>query len=128
TRRANAEPARSSGLRPAYVTVVTAALIAGALTLGPQVVVHGADHAGAAMTGGARGLGFADVVDTVKPAVFAVRVKLAASGPSFDLPSASNQSFREINPSQNAPDSRAAPFVAVAQGSGFFISADGYGV
>ena len=89
-----------------------------------------------------RPVGFADIVEKVKPAVFAVRVKVNA-GPensSFQggqLPQGFERFFRrfgeDMNPDmpnrggsdmpQRGPRQRAS-----GQGSGFFISADGYAV
>jgi serine protease Do len=118
--------ARFLGVRPAHVAIVsTAFLIAGTWTLAPRIV-HAPPHAAPAVVDAtsSRSLGFADLVDTVKPAVFAVRVKLASTSRAFDLPGTANRSLREINPSQNSPLGASPP--AVAQGSGFFISPDGY--
>ena len=88
-----------------------------------------------------RPVGFADIVEKVKPAVFSVRVKVNA-GPqnsSFEgqLPQGFERFFRrfgeDMNPDmpnrggsdmpQRSPRQRAS-----GQGSGFFISADGYAV
>ena len=72
--------------------------------------------------------GFADVVDRVKPAVIGVTVKVENSDASESL----NELFEKfgLNP-RGKPDrnERQQPHRAqVAQGSGFFISADGYAV
>jgi serine protease Do len=88
-----------------------------------------------------RPVGFADIVEKVKPAVFAVRVKVNA-GPqnsSFEgqLPQGFERFFRRFGedmlpdmPNRGNPDmpQRGPRQRASGQGSGFFISADGYAV
>jgi serine protease Do len=88
---------------------------------------------------------FAGVVRSVKPAVISVRVKVAETGPE-DLSSQENERnereekrppffrrppfdrfFRDFG-MPNSPDGRVRPHLALAQGSGFFISSDGYAV
>jgi serine protease Do len=85
-------------------------------------------------------MGFADIVDKVKPAVISVRVKVAANpkmmGLEGDLPSAPNSQierfFRRFGMPEgmNPDDPRGAPRnrMVTGQGSGFFTSADGYAV
>jgi serine protease Do len=68
-----------------------------------------------------RPAGFADVVDKVKPAVISVRVKIAAG--------ARGKEFSRL--SKDSPGARSSSrsrSVLTGQGSGFFISADGYAV
>lgn len=87
-----------------------------------------------------RPMGFADIVDKVKPAVISVRVKVA-SGPKMmgfegDLPFPPNSQierfFRRFGMPEgtNPDDQRGTPRnrMVTGQGSGFFISADGYAV
>jgi serine protease Do len=87
-----------------------------------------------------RPMGFADIVDKVKPAVISVRVKVA-SGPKMmgfegDLPFPPNSQierfFRRFGMPEgtNPDDQRGTPRnrLVTGQGSGFFISADGYAV
>jgi serine protease Do len=84
-------------------------------------------------------LGFADLVNKVKPAVISVRVKMT-EGPTLSsnsngddgLPfppgSPMDKFFRQFGipiPQQGAPQGRQ---VVTGEGSGFFISADGYAV
>jgi serine protease Do len=85
-------------------------------------------------------IGFADVVETVKPAVVSVRVKTAPEGPSMegDLPGMfkdlpEGHPFRRFFEEYGFPNEggrggqRKAPRqFGQAQGSGFFISDDGY--
>ena len=87
--------------------------------------------------GAERPMGFADIVEKVKPAVVSVRVKLA-SGPKMmgfegDTPFPPNveRFFRRFGlPEGATPEERRAPreHLVTGQGSGFFISADGYAV
>jgi serine protease Do len=87
--------------------------------------------------GDQRPMGFADIVEKVKPAVISVRVKLA-SGPKMmgfqgDMPFPPNveRFFRRFGlPEGATPEERRAPreHLVTGQGSGFFISADGYAV
>jgi serine protease Do len=86
-----------------------------------------------------RPMGFADVVEKVKPAVISVRVKVA-SGPKMmgfegDLPFPPNSQierfFRRFGmPEGRMPEAPRGPQnrLVTGQGSGFFISADGYAV
>src|SRR5262244_2409684 len=86
-----------------------------------------------------RPMGFADIVDKVKPAVMSVRVKTAGGakmmGFEGDLPSPPNSQierfFRRFGlPEGATPDEPRAPRnrLVTGQGSGFFITADGYAV
>src|SRR5712691_4549811 len=83
--------------------------------------------------GAARPVGFADIVERVKPAVFGVRVKIEPTGGSgATSPNGPLDKFFQefgLNP-HDEPEQGRAPrrHVEVAQGSGFFISADGYAV
>jgi serine protease Do len=84
-------------------------------------------------------VGFADIVEKVKPAVISVRVKVdngsatTGLGEGRDLPPGLREFFRRFG----APDmpqgpqgmpGRRGPNFMTGQGSGFFISADGYAV
>jgi len=87
-----------------------------------------------------RPVGFADIVDKVKPAVISVRVKVASNpkmmGFEGDLPAAPNSQierfFRRFGMPEgtNPDDPRGTPRnrMVTGQGSGFFITADGYAV
>ncbi len=84
-------------------------------------------------------VGFADIVDHVKPAVISVRVKMERPANSNlkdkdsdqDLPfppgSPFERFFRRFG-MPNIPSLPNGPEVITGQGSGFFISADGYAV
>jgi serine protease Do len=118
-------------------SVATVAIVlAGPATLSQLADMPIVTPAYAAETGPA---GFADVVQKVKPAVISVRVKLRGDGATV----ASNESdgdqlpfpkgspferfFREFG-LPNLPNGRGMQQFTLAQGSGFFISADGYAV
>ena len=130
-------------------------LLAGVAGLGVTVLLGGAGliptASGPALTtiayaqGIQRPMGFADIVDKVKPAVISVRVKVAAGAKMMnfegDSPFPPNSQmerfFRRFgmpdatpdNPRNNPADPRGPRnrFVT-GQGSGFFITADGYAV
>jgi serine protease Do len=81
-----------------------------------------------------RPVGFADIVEKVKPAVISVRVKVdGGSRTGFsgrDLPPGLEQFFRRFGMPDMTPEEprgNRRNFV-MGQGSGFFISADGYAV
>jgi serine protease Do len=124
-------------------------LLAGVAGLGVTVLLGGAgllpQPTSPALTsiayaqGVQRPMGFADIVDKVKPAVMSVRVKTASGakmmGFEGDLPFPPNSQmerfFRRFGlPEGAAPDEPRAPRnrLVTGQGSGFFITADGYAV
>jgi len=122
-------------------------LLAGVAGLGVTVLLGGAGilpqpasplNAVAYAQGVERPMGFADIVEKVKPAVISVRVKVA-SGPQMmgfqggdtPLPPNVERFFRRFGlPEGATPEQRRAPreHLVTGQGSGFFISADGYAV
>jgi serine protease Do len=125
------------------------ALLAGAAALSTSIFVGGATFApntiGSSLTGIAhaqsvqRPVGFADIVEKVKPAVISVRVKVDAGAKmmGFDgnspLPQNSpmEKFLRRFGmPEGMVPDAPRAPRnrLVTGQGSGFFISSDGYAV
>ena len=76
---------------------------------------------------------FADIVDRVEPAVVSVKVKLAASAPSDDEDSQGAPDFPPDSPFYRffrhfglPGDAPPRGHSTMAQGSGFFISSDGY--
>jgi len=79
-----------------------------------------------------RPIGFADIVEKVKPAVISVRVKVerpANSGLSDeDLPFPPGSPFERFFRRFGAPNTPNGKEVVTGQGSGFFITADGYAV
>jgi serine protease Do len=83
-------------------------------------------------------IGFADIVEKVKPAVISVRVKVDG-GPqtnglgSNDIPPGLRDFFRRFGMPDGPGDPHSLPEghghnIITGQGSGFFISADGYAV
>ena len=125
-------------LRGALLGAVAILAIGGAVIENPGLAPT---RALAATTVAPAGPGsFADVVDRVKGAVVSVKVKMsadpaAAEGdmPSFPPGSPMEKFFRQFHDQQgplgeNNPGMRPnrAPHTQMAQGSGFFISADGY--
>jgi serine protease Do len=95
-----------------------------------------------------RPVGFADIVEKVKPSVISVKVKMNASGDAFNLGEDNplrGTPFEDFFRRFGQPDGGAAPRsgrpdgdqpggrqqrrqYTMGQGSGFFISADGYAV
>jgi serine protease Do len=81
-------------------------------------------------------VGFADIVAKVKPAVISVRVKVdggpatVGSGNLKDLPPGLREFFRRFGmpDMKNGVPHRGGHNVILGQGSGFFISPDGYAV
>jgi serine protease Do len=124
------------------VMVIAPAALAAALVV--QAPAAQAQTAPAAPAAPAGPQSFAGVVRSVKPAVISVRVKVAETSPE-DLSSQENNNEREEKRPPffrrppfdrffrdfgmpNSPDGRPRPHLALAQGSGFFISSDGYAV
>jgi serine protease Do len=147
---ASATPVRTSRALPAR----RLALLAGVAGLGVSVLLAGSGFnlnsslgAGPAHAQGLqRPVGFADIVEKVKPAVVSVRVKMdggpRASGFDGDLPfpkgSPMDRFFRQFGSPDDGnqgnpgnPGRQATPGgrnMITGQGSGFFISADGFAV
>src|SRR5713226_5936292 len=120
--------AKRAASRVGTVAVVVAALFAGAnLASRPDFVSQAQIRA--------RPVGFAEVVDRVKPAVISVRVKFDAGKSGKEISRLSKDSpsgrlFRRFG-QPDAPGARSAARgrnILTGQGSGFFISADGYAV
>jgi serine protease Do len=121
-------------------------LLAGAAALGAAMVVA-PPHFGPALNSltapayaqtAQRPVGFADIVEKVKPSVISVRVKVSAGPESSSLgdddnPSGPNSPFQYFfrRFGQEVPGMRGQfprRQFTTGQGSGFFISADGYAV
>jgi len=84
----------------------------------------------------ARPSGFADIVEKVKPAVISVRVKMRVDAQStssddelpFPKGSPMEKFFKRFGMPEGIPNAPRGRQFGQAQGSGFFISADGYAV
>jgi serine protease Do len=128
-----------------FALLATAVAGLGALALAGQPVFAPNDSlpglsapAHAQSVNAARPAGFADIVEKVKPAVVSVRVKMEAgpqlSGDNFSMPQGSPFEFffkRFGSPDGQGGMGQGAPRrhnFAMGQGSGFFISPDGYAV
>ena len=138
-------PAREPG---AILSARRLVLLASAAVIGAGVVFGGAQFAPRSETFIAspayaqtvqRPVGFADVVEKVKPSVISVRVKvdggprmMGLDGESpFPPGSPMERFFRRFGTPDSAPDTPRGPRgrnFSTGQGSGFFISADGYAV
>ena len=128
----------SSSLRRALLGAVAFAAVAGVAGRGSSIpaapVAAIARRAIAAPSAGPAS--FADIVDRVEPAVVSVKVKIADSEPSDDQDSRALARFPAGQPVlsflpafRHSPDEGDRPPEApsrMAQGSGFFIYADGY--
>jgi len=116
---------------------ISAALMFGSAGFGPLTVLTTPAHAQTAQ----KPVGFADIVEKVKPAVISVRVKMNAGSQTSELGGDDNpfgpnspfqfffRRFGQEMPGQG-PGMRGTPRrqFTTGQGSGFFISADGYAV
>src|SRR5439155_637337 len=71
---------------------------------------------------------FADIVDAVKPAVIGVQTKRSESSEEQSTSPANRFFFGAPPLAPEIPDGRRPPRTVTTQGSGFFISADGYAV
>jgi serine protease Do len=116
-------------------TVANVGIAAAVVGVSPQSLVPAFPTAAAAESA-QRPVGFGDLVEKVKPAVISVRVKVNANTASnslegnlpFPQNSPMDRFFRRFGmPNQEqGPQLNRRP--VTAQGSGFFISADGYAV
>jgi serine protease Do len=82
-------------------------------------------------------VGFADIVEKVKPAVVSVRVKVEEKGDTHlgdqddqqgEMPLPPGSPFERFFRRFGMPDLHSGPQIVTGQGSGFFISGDGYAV
>jgi serine protease Do len=135
-------PRAVSARRLVLLATVASLGVAGA-AVGPGVV-HKAKLPTYATANAAESMqrpaGFADLVAKVKPAVISVRVKVDGGtemmGFDGDMPSPPNSHMQEFfhhfgtPEGENLPDNQRRPngHIMTAQGSGFFITADGYAV
>ena len=124
----------------ALLATTVAGFGAAALVFAPQADLFGTSAQAQNLTDkvqqlAQRPVGFADIVEKVKPAVISVRVKIGAPGRIPLSPTKTCRS-RPARRSSGSSASSAGPMagrpggkeVVTGQGSGFFISADGYAV
>jgi len=123
-------------LRQALLGAVAIAALGG-VALDHGAFAPGAAHAAASQPS-AGPASFADIVDRVKPAVVSVKVKLADGGdadadpdqqpmPHFPPGSPFDRFFKQFGmPEEGERGPRHPGHGSMAQGSGFFITADGY--
>jgi len=129
---------KSHGLTPRRLALLATTILglsAGALIVVPSVLPNGFTAIAQQSQNMARPVGFADIVERVKPAVISVRVKMEvkpqASNDESPFPPGSemDQFFR-----RNVPQDGTSPApprgrgYTTGQGSGFFISPDGFAV
>ena len=135
-----------SAPKPRMLSARRIALLVGVAGLGAGIFLAGSEFGSAglgSLTTPAyaqtmqRPVGFADIVEKVKPAVISVRVKMDGGPKMMDfkgeLPfpkgSPMDRFFRQFGtPDDGNPGSSGGRNVITGQGSGFFISADGYAV
>ncbi len=128
---------RLSVRRLALVGTAIVGLGAAALVIAPSLSPHAlAQNVSQQAQTVSRPVGFADIVEKVKPAVISVRVKMNG-GPQMSLDNGDNpfppgspfeRFFRRFGmPNDGMPGPRGRNFIT-GQGSGFFISSDGYAV
>jgi serine protease Do len=129
-----------SARRLALLATTVAGFGAAALVFAPQADLFGTPAQAQNLTDKVqqlpqRPVGFADIVEKVKPSVISVRVKLerpANTGlTDDDMPFPPGSPFERFFRKFGAPNGPGGPGgkeVVTGQGSGFFISADGYAV
>ncbi|MCQ3943051.1 MAG: serine peptidase, partial [Alphaproteobacteria bacterium] len=129
-----------SGRRTLLLATTVLSLGAAALLVAPDAARHGAFAQNVTQQAQtvARPVGFADIVEKVKPAVISVRVKVDRGGQAnvdsdspFGPGSPLERFFRRFGSPDDGPPAPRGPRgrnFTTGQGSGFFISADGYAV
>ena len=139
TESQNTKSRRLTARRLALLGTTILGLSAGALLVVPSIPPNGPVAFAQQTQNIARPVGFADIVERVKPAVISVRVKMEsrpqASNDESPFPPGSqmDQFFRRYgmpdgtNPNANPNPPRSRGYTT-GQGSGFFISPDGLAV
>ena len=138
------KPRASSARRFVLLTTTIAGLGAAALVVAPGLNLSGGYPAAIAQNLSEQAhklqapVGFADIVEKVKPAVISVRVKVDGGSETTglsgnDVPPGLREFFRRFGmpDGQNGPEGMPrgrGRNVITGQGSGFFISADGFAV
>ena len=126
-----------SARRLALLATTVAGFGAAALVFAPQADLFGTSAHAQNLTDkvqqlAQRPVGFADIVEKVKPSVISVRVKLERPANSAltdeDLPFPPGSPFERFFRKFGAPNAPGGKEIVTGQGSGFFISDDGYAV
>jgi serine protease Do len=137
---ANPKSRGLSARRIALLATTIAGLTAGAYFVAPALTLKSPDAMAQNLSQEARAVarpvGFADIVEKVKPAVISVRVKLDSapriiSTDELPFPKGSpmEQFFRRFGMPEGVPNApRGGRGYATGQGSGFLISSDGFAV
>jgi serine protease Do len=130
-----AEPSNRGPARPAVVIIAVTAGCAAALAYAAGNVgshVEPVTPVVAAEVGAAARppVGFADVVEKIKPAVFGIKVRIEQEGEAGATPESFEDSLPRLGRPKHVPGGGGFPRARLetAQGAGFFISPDGYGV
>jgi serine protease Do len=129
--QANRAPARPAVIIVAVIGGWAAALAYAAGYTGSRVVQVTPAVAAEVSDATSRPAGFADVVEKVKPAVFAIKVRIEQGDGAVTPESFSDESLPRMGASpKHAPGngSNKGLRAETAQGAGFFISPDGYAV
>src|SRR5579859_2546492 len=137
-------PRRLSGRRLALLATTVAGLGAATLFASPHGIfqpgvmgtpAQAQDLSARAQQLPQKPIGFADIVEKVKPAVISVRVKMVRPGNSHvnndneeEIPFPPGAPFERFFRRFGMPNIPNGPQVITGQGSGFFITADGYAV
>jgi serine protease Do len=135
----SAAPAEQSNRGPARPSVIIIAVVAGwSAALAYAVAYSGSRVAPVAPAVAAeisdasrQPAGFADVVEKIKPAVFGIKVRVEQEGEAGVTPqSFGDDALPRMGRPKHAPGNGNSPRTRVetAQGAGFFISPDGYGI
>lgn len=129
--RSNRGPARTAFVIVAVIAGWAAAFAYAAGYTGSRVAQVTPAVAAEVSEAAPRRVGFADVVDKVKPAVFGIKVRIEQGDGAVTPESFSDESLPRMgaNPKHAAGGGGSrGPRTETAQGAGFFISPDGYGV
>ncbi|MGB6538150.1 MAG: Do family serine endopeptidase [Xanthobacteraceae bacterium] len=137
----NARPsARRGALLAATIAGLGAAVLFAAPNFVPKIdllgtAAHAQNLSEKAQAIPQKPVGFADIVEKVKPAVISVRVKMErpagshpGDGDEQQIPWPPGSPFERFFRRFGSPNLRNGPEVITGQGSGFFISSDGYAV
>jgi serine protease Do len=139
---------RSDSPKQGVLTPRRVTLLASVAALGATALLAGPGYQHSGLTSPARATetmaqhpaSFADVVAKVKPAVVSVRVKVNAAAETAAMEQNGDEDANPFNPNspmykffrkfapEGMPGLRQRPEMVTGEGSGFFITADGYAV